>query len=91
MLEVADTGVGISAADHGRVFERFFRSNETGHVPGVGLGLSIVKAIVDAHGGLIAVESEAGKGTVFRIELPVEPPQPVPAPHAELATGAPPG
>ena len=90
VIEVADTGVGIPADDHGRVFERFFRSKETGHVPGVGLGLSIVKAIVDAHAGLITVESEAGKGTVFRIELPAELPQPVPAPRAELATGAPP-
>ena len=89
VLEVADTGVGISDADRTHVFDRFFRSQETDHVPGVGLGLAIVKAIVDAHDGRVAVDSETGEGTVFRIELPVAPPQPVSAPPTELATGAP--
>ncbi len=72
ILEVADTGVGISASDRAHLFERFFRSRGARNVPGVGLGLSIVKAIVDAHGGRIAVTSDAGTGTTFHVEVPLE-------------------
>jgi PAS domain S-box-containing protein len=73
VLEVADTGVGIPPAEHGRLFERFFRaSTATARaVPGTGLGLAIAKAIVDAHDGSIAVESDGGGGATFRVELPV--------------------
>lgn len=72
VLEVADTGIGISTDDQRHLFKRFFRaSTATDHaVPGTGLGLAIVKAIVDAHGGSIAVRSEVGEGTCFRIEIP---------------------
>jgi signal transduction histidine kinase len=73
VLEVADTGAGIPAADQKRVFERFFRSASATEqaVQGTGLGLGITKAIVEAHGGTIGVESEEGVGTTFRVELPV--------------------
>lgn len=72
VLEVKDTGVGIPASEQDRLFERFFRSSSAVEqiVPGVGLGLSIAKAIVDAHGGRISLESEENIGTTFRVEFP---------------------
>ena len=72
-LEVEDTGIGIPTEDQPRLFERFFRSSIAQHqaIPGTGLGLAIVKAIVEAHWGRISVESREGKGTRFRIELPL--------------------
>ncbi len=76
VIEVEDTGRGISKEDQAHLFERLYRtkSAEKDHVPGTGLGLTIVKAIVEAHGGRIAVRSELGQGTTFRVELPIRPP-----------------
>lgn len=73
LLSVEDTGIGIPAEDLPHVFERFYRvdkarSREAG---GSGLGLAIAKWIVDAHSGLISVESVPGKGTRFDVRLPV--------------------
>jgi len=65
-----DTGCGIPKGDLVRVFDPFFTSKEPGK--GVGLGLSVSYSIVRAHGGTIEVESEVGRGTSFRIVLPVE-------------------
>jgi signal transduction histidine kinase len=72
-LEVRDSGVGIAPADREQIFERFFRARTArkGAVTGAGLGLAITKAIVDAHGGSIRVESELGAGTSFLISLPL--------------------
>jgi signal transduction histidine kinase len=72
-LEVSDSGIGIAADDRDRIFERFFRAQAArkNAVKGAGLGLAITKAIVDAHGGSISVESEVGSGTSFRIDLPL--------------------
>ena len=72
VLTVSDTGLGIPAADRERIFERFFRTaSATEHViPGTGLGLTISKAIVEAHGGSIAVHSEEGQGATFTVRLP---------------------
>ena len=72
VFEVADTGDGISAADRERLFDPFFRSREANAraVPGTGLGLTITKAIVDAHGGAIRIESAVGGGTTFRVRIP---------------------
>jgi len=71
-IRVADTGIGISAEDLPRVFERFYRadnsrSRDTG---GAGIGLSIARAIVEAHGGTIRASSEPGRGSEFVITLP---------------------
>jgi PAS domain S-box-containing protein len=73
VLEVADSGIGIPQADQGRLFERFYRASTAMQqaVPGTGLGLAIAKAIVEAHGGRIGVESDEGIGSRFRVELPV--------------------
>jgi signal transduction histidine kinase len=73
LLEVRDTGIGIAAEDLPRVFTRFWRgeksrSRDTG---GAGIGLSIVKELVQAHGGEITVESASGEGSVFRVSLPL--------------------
>jgi len=72
-IEIADTGKGIAAAEQERLFERFYRTAQaqTDAVPGVGLGLSIAKAIIEAHGGTISCESVEGAGTTFAIELPL--------------------
>jgi signal transduction histidine kinase len=72
-IEVADTGMGISADDQTQLFQRFFRTSAATDqaIQGTGLGLSISKAIVEAHAGRIEVESEEGIGTTIRVLLPV--------------------
>ncbi|MEY2533593.1 MAG: hypothetical protein QOF29_1503 [bacterium] len=73
VLEVADTGIGIAQADLQRLFQRFFRAKgaTSAAIQGVGLGLTIAQAIVHSHEGQISVQSTEGKGTTFRIELPL--------------------
>lgn len=73
VLEVEDAGLGIPAGEQERLFERFFRSStaRAAAIQGTGLGLTIAKAIVDAHGGTISFASEEGAGTVFRVGLPL--------------------
>ncbi len=73
LLSVADTGVGIPEADLPYVFERFFRSklSRRANPGGSGLGLSIVRWIVEAHKGRVTVESAVGKGSTFTVHLPV--------------------
>ena len=75
MLAVADTGVGIPAADRERIFERFFRTAIARRqaIQGTGLGLTITKAIVEAHHGTITVDSDEGRGSTFTVRLPVRP------------------
>ncbi len=74
-VTVSDTGSGIDPADLPYIFDRFFRADRartgTGANGGSGLGLSIVKAIVTAHGGMIRAESAPGQGTRIRFTLPV--------------------
>jgi signal transduction histidine kinase len=70
IVTVQDWGVGIAAGDLGRVFEKFFRGRS--EPSGSGLGLAIAKAIVDAHGGTVTVDSELGRGTTVTISLPME-------------------
>jgi signal transduction histidine kinase len=68
-LQVADTGVGISNENLGRLFELFFTTKAPGK--GTGQGLAITQAIVVRHGGTISVQSEVGHGTCFTVRLPV--------------------
>lgn len=68
-LEVSDTGVGIAPADMDRLFDPFFSTKFTGR----GLGLPVVLGIAQAHGGGMTVESRPGKGSVFRVHIPVAP------------------
>ena len=68
-LEVADTGPGIAPDHLPHVFDRFWQARETRRA-GAGLGLAIVKGIVEAHDGVVTVESALGEGTRFRLELP---------------------
>jgi len=72
-IDVADTGTGIDAALRDRIFEPFFTTKPQGK--GTGLGLSITHSIIAEHGGRIAVESEAGRGTTISIFLPLMPPE----------------
>jgi PAS domain S-box-containing protein len=73
ILEVSNSGSHVSAAERERLFDRFYRTDRATKdaVQGVGLGLTISKAIVTAHGGTIAVESDPETGTTFRVRLPL--------------------
>jgi signal transduction histidine kinase len=71
---VSDTGVGISEDDLPRIWERLYRGDRSRSERGLGLGLSLVKAIVEAHGGTASVESAAGQGSRFTVRLPHRPP-----------------
>jgi signal transduction histidine kinase len=84
-LVVRDHGIGIPAEDQARIFERFERLLAGRDAPGFGLGLWIVRQVVDGLGGQIRVTSEVGAGTTFIVELPCRPPVDRPARATELA------
>ncbi len=69
-VSIGDTGGGIPDAIRDRIFDAFFTTKPAGE--GTGLGLDIVRKIVDKHGGQIAVDSEVGRGTIFTVSLPIE-------------------
>jgi signal transduction histidine kinase len=73
MISVVDTGPGIAPADQAKIFEEFQQVDNTStrKKGGTGLGLSISRKIVELHGGRISVESEVGKGSTFKVTLPV--------------------
>jgi two-component system phosphate regulon sensor histidine kinase PhoR len=74
VVSVRDTGIGISPDALPHIFERFYRSKEVKRsIQGTGLGLTIVKEIVQQHGGRVQVSSDLGKGSVFEIWLPAAP------------------
>ncbi|WP_158298781.1 sensor histidine kinase [Sphingomonas psychrotolerans] len=70
-ISVRDTGVGIDEEDLSRLFEPYFRAQSAAGIAGTGIGLNIVREIVDMHGGTISVASEVGKGSTFTVNLPL--------------------
>jgi signal transduction histidine kinase len=77
VIRVRDRGIGIAPEEQSRIFESFYRAPlaDGAHVPGTGLGLTLVDHIVTAHRGRVAVESQSGQGSTFSILLPLEPGQ----------------
>lgn len=76
-FSVTDTGLGIPPSSIEKVFQRFYRAKVSAHnsIPGTGLGLTIVKQIIDSHHGTISVKSTVGQGTTFTVSLPVFTPE----------------
>jgi len=93
IIEVEDSGVGIAAADQQRVFDPFTQVGHATHQKGTGLGLAITHRFVDLMGGQIGVQSTPGKGSTFRVELPVDladsPASGVPVPAGRIVGLAP--
>jgi len=73
VLRVSDTGLGIPADEQPRIWDRLFRGDQSRAERGLGLGLSLVKAVVEAHGGAVSVDSQLGRGSTFTVSLPPEP------------------
>jgi two-component system OmpR family sensor kinase len=72
VVEVADTGPGIPEAEIPHVWEELYRGQGARGIPGSGLGLALVRAIVERHGGQVGLRSREGQGTVVNIRLPVQ-------------------
>ena len=75
VVGVEDNGIGIPPGDIERLFERYFRGSNVSGIVGTGVGLNLVKMVVDLHGGDIVVASEEGNGSRFTVRLPIKPPQ----------------
>jgi len=73
VMEVADRGPGLPPGDEQRIFEKFYRARGSQNGSGVGLGLTICRGVIEAHGGRIWAENRSGGGAVFRFTLPIEP------------------
>ena len=86
-VSVADTGVGIAESDQDRIFESFERGGG-GRQSGAGLGLSLVKRLIELHGGRVTLDSQAGEGTCVTCFIPASPPPQDSAMPEEAATGA---
>jgi signal transduction histidine kinase len=85
-VRVTDCGIGMSPAQVARIFERFWRADDSGHIPGSGLGMSLVKEIADLHGGHVTVASALGVGTTLTTWWPLSD---APASTASTRTTAP--
>ncbi|ACG72038.1 GAF sensor signal transduction histidine kinase [Anaeromyxobacter sp. K] len=72
VLEIADQGIGIAPEHQARIFERFERAAPARQYPGLGLGLWIVRKLVDAHGGTVRLDSAPSRGATFTVELPLD-------------------
>ena len=71
LIAIEDQGIGMTPEQLERVFEKFYRADPSGVIPGTGLGMAIIKSIIEQHGGAIVIESELGKGTQVMLYLPV--------------------
>ncbi len=73
VISISDNGPGIPRSEHLRIFERFYRGTDvsTRAIEGTGLGLAMARHVVDAHHGVIHLESEVGKGSTFSLVLPI--------------------
>jgi len=80
-VSIRDHGIGIDPADQRHIFERFERAVSSQNYGGLGLGLFIVKRILEAHGGTVRVESRPGEGAAFQVELPLRPAVPLRPPE----------
>ncbi len=81
IVEVQDHGIGMTEEAQKRIFDKFYQADKSRKQEGVGLGLSLVKRIVDMMGGKVSVTSAVGEGSTFRVELPVSPPRHCHAEH----------
>jgi signal transduction histidine kinase len=70
-VRVTDLGIGMTAAQTARIFDRFYRADPSGHIPGTGLGMSLVREIVTLHGGTVEVVSQPGQGTAVTLWWPL--------------------
>ena len=78
-VRVQDHGMGMTPEQSARVFERFYRADASGNIPGTGLGMSLVKEIIELHGGTVDLQSEWGVGTTVTLWVPVTSSDLVPA------------
>lgn len=76
LIQIRDTGYGISEKDFPHIFDRFFRADQARTISGVGLGLAIVRKVIEYHDGDIVVDSHVNLGTTVTIRLPLHQPQP---------------
>ena len=73
-IQVQDSGLGMSDEAVKRIYDRFYRADPSCNTPGTGLGMSVVKEIIDLHGGQIDIKSESGQGTTVALWLPQDQP-----------------
>lgn len=71
-IHISDQGIGMQPEQVKRIFERFYRADNSGKIPGTGLGMSIVKELVELHQGSVSVHSEHGQGTTVCLRLPAD-------------------
>jgi signal transduction histidine kinase len=71
IVSVKDTGIGIPSGEIAKIWDRLYRGDQSRSQRGLGLGLSLVRAVVKAHGGKVDVQSEPGKGSIFTVFLPL--------------------
>jgi signal transduction histidine kinase len=86
LLTVEDQGIGIPDADQEHLFERFFRAGNTGDIHGTGLGLALVRQVVERHGGSVTLASATSEGTLVTVTLPIaaETSAPIESPRSEV-------
>jgi signal transduction histidine kinase len=70
-VRIRDQGMGMTPAQVARIFDRFYRADPSGHIPGTGLGMSLVREIVTLHGGTVEVDSQPGAGTAVTLWWPL--------------------